>query len=357
MASIPSRAEACRTTPVSLPVLDLATYGQGLQPVRIVGHGQSKGLALKGADGRSYTFRPILKDATGLLPVELRESEARDFVQDQMSSGHPAAHVMVGPLLDSAGIMHNDPRLVIMPDSPVLGEFRKDFANAPGDIEEFTGTPGFKGTLETADGEKMWELLRKSSEVRPDAQAYLKARYLDQLAGDWDRHRNQWRWARVTGKDKWQPIPEDRDQAFVRFEGIGLASLRPTLPLLIKFGDKYSNLHGLTFDGWDVDKRILAELDKPTWDALAREVQAGLTDPVLEEAARSMPPEYFAKDGARLLRGLKSRRDKLTSQADNFYDFINGTVDVYCTDEADLVSARRTKVEPRARATTGHVES
>lgn len=329
------------TTPVSLPVLDLRTFAGGLEPVRIVGHGQSKGLALKGADGRSYTFRPILKDASGLLPVELRESKARDFVQDQMASGHPAGHVQVGPLLDAVGILHNDPQLVIMPDSDALGTFRKDFAGVPGDIEEFTGTPGFRGTLETLDGEGMWKRLRESPEVRPDARAYLKARLIDQLIGDWDRHRNQWRWARVTGQPRWQPIPEDRDQAFVRFEGLAIGNLRPTLPLLVKFGDDYSSLHGLTFDGWDVDKRILAELDRPAWDEVSREVQAALTDAVLESAAGRMPPEYFAKDGARLLRGLKSRRARLTEQASDFYEFINGAVDVHCTDQGEEVAARR----------------
>jgi hypothetical protein len=329
------------TTPLSLPVLDLQTFGGGLTPQRVVGHGQSKGLALKGGDGRSYTFRPLRKDATGLLPVELRESKARDFVQDQMASGHPAGHVMVGPLLDAVGILHNNPRLVIMPDSPALGDFRKEFANAPGDIEEFTGTPGFGGTLETIDGEEMWKRLRESPAVRPDSRAYLKARLIDQLIGDWDRHRNQWRWARVTGKERWQPMPEDRDQAFVRFEGVAISNLRPTLPLLIKFRNDYSSLHGLTFDGWDVDKRILADLEKPVWDEAAREVQAALTDSVLENAVRAMPPEYFPKDGARLLAGLKSRRDKLPEQAARFYRFINGTVDVFGTDQAERVTARR----------------
>ena len=60
------------TTQVSLPVLDFKVFAGGLTPVRIVGHGQSQGLALKGANGRSYTFRPLIKDPTNLLPVELR---------------------------------------------------------------------------------------------------------------------------------------------------------------------------------------------------------------------------------------------------------------------------------------------
>src|SRR5262245_22820178 len=311
------------TAPVSLPVLDFKVFAGGLAPVRIVGHGQSQGLALKGADGRSYTFRPLVKDPTGLLPVELRESKARDFLKDQMASGHPAGHVMVAPLLDAVGILHNAPRIVILPDDPVLGEFRKTFANLAGDIEEYTGTKGFGGSLETIDGEEMWKRLRESPAVRADSRAYLKARLVDQLIGDWDRHRNQWRWARVSGQERWQPVPEDRDQAFVRFEGFALASLRPTLPLLVKFGEDYSSLHGLTFDGWDVDKRILAELEWPAWDELSRELRGGLTDPVLECAAKAMPPEYFAKDGPRLRRGLQSRRDHLAEQASRFYRYIN----------------------------------
>lgn len=329
------------TTPVSLEVLDLATFGGGLAPLRTVGHGQTQALALKGTNGKSYTFRPILKDPSGLLPSELRETFVRAIVTDQMASGHPGGHVIAPGLLGPAGVLHNEPRLVVMPDTPALGEFRQTFANVAGDIEEFTGTPGFGGATETIDGEEMWKRLRQGPEVRPDSRAYLKARLVDHLLGDWDRHRNQWRWGHVPGKAGWQPIPEDRDQAFVRFEGFIIALLRPQLPLLVKFGPGHSSLKGLTFDGWDVDKKILAGLEKPVWDEVAKELQAELTDPVIEAAARRMPPEYFANDGARLIAGLKSRRDALPGQAQRFYRYINQDVDVFCTDEHERVDAHR----------------
>src|SRR5947207_7006974 len=45
------------TTPFQAPVLDLSREGGGLQPVRQVGGLQTAGLALRGADGKSYTFR------------------------------------------------------------------------------------------------------------------------------------------------------------------------------------------------------------------------------------------------------------------------------------------------------------
>ena len=48
-------------TPVELPVLDLRTEAGGLTPEFQVGGKETTGLALKGADGRSYSFRKLHK--------------------------------------------------------------------------------------------------------------------------------------------------------------------------------------------------------------------------------------------------------------------------------------------------------
>ncbi len=329
------------TTPVRLEVLDLRSYAGGLTPTRLLGHGQTKALGLKGRDGKDYTFRPLIKDPVGLLPEELRRTIARNLLLDQMASGHPAAHVMAPGLLEAAGVLHNEPILFVMPADPSLGEFQQQFAGLVGDLEVWSGSEGFAGTTRTIDGEEMWKELRQSPEVRVDSRAYLKARLLDQLMGDWDRHRDQWRWGRVPGKERWQPIPEDRDQAFVRFEGVMNALLRPQLPMLVRFGREYPSLKGLTFDGWDVDKRLLADLDLPVWQEVARELKGRLSDAVIEAAARRMPAEFFPRDGARLIAGLKSRREGLVEQAHAFYRYVNREVDVFCTEQDERIDARR----------------
>jgi hypothetical protein len=329
------------TSPITLPVLDLRTDAGGLTPTVRVGHGETRALAFKGRDGRDYTFRPVLKSSKELLPVDLRETLTRRLLIDQLSAANPAGPVVAAGLLEAGGVLHNEPRLVVMPDDPLLGEFRPAFANVVGDFEEWGGSPEFSGTTETIDGAEMWRRLRVSPEVRPDAAAYLRARLIDQLMGDWDRHRDQWRWGRVSDKPRWQPIPEDRDQAFVRFEGLFNAFLRRQLPALVRFGPRHSSLAGLTYDGWDVDKRILAELAWPAWDDVAKELQAALTDASIEAAVRRMPPEYFSQDGERLIAGLKSRRDTLLEQARRFYVYINREVDVFCTDVSERVEARR----------------
>ena len=327
--------------PVELPVLDLRTYAGGLTPKEQLGHGQTQVLTFKGADGRDYTFRPVIKDPTGHLPVDLRETLASKVMLDQMASGHPAGHVVAPGLLGAAGVIHNEPQLVVMPDDPALGAFRETFANAVGDIEEWVGSPGFGTTMETIDGEEMWKRLRHSPDVRADSRAYLKGRLVDQLMGDWDRNRGQLRWGNLPGRELWQPIPEDRDQAFVRFDGFVNWLLRPQFPLVVRFGPEYSSLPGLTYDSWDVDKRILADLEWPVWDDVAKELQSDLTDEVIEAAVRRQPQEFFAKDGARLIADLKRRRDGLPAQAQRFYRYINKDVDVFCTDADERVYAQR----------------
>src|SRR5262249_54163903 len=174
-------------TPVELPVLDLSTYAGGLTPTTALGHGETQALGLKGRDGKDYTFRPVIKDPTTHLPVDLRDTLARRVLIDQMASGHPAGHVVAPALLRAPGVLHNEPHLVVMADDPGLGEYRKEFANVVGDIEEWGGSPAFGGTVETIDGEEMWKRLRESPDVRADSRAYLKARLVDQLMGDWDR--------------------------------------------------------------------------------------------------------------------------------------------------------------------------
>lgn len=329
------------TTPVELPVLDLQTFAGGLIPTRAVGHGQTQGLALDGADGQAYTFRPLLKDPVGLLPQELRATFAGVFVRDQMSSGHPAGHVMVPPLMQALGLPHNTPRIVIMPDDPALGEFREQFRNLPGNIEEYTGQKGYAGSERALDGAGMWAALDAGPDVRIDARAFLTARLLDHLIGDWDRHREQWRWLKLPGRERWVPIPEDRDQAFVRFQGAVIRQIRAGLPLLISFGDKYPDMEGLLFDSWDVDRRLLNELPWSTWAEVAAEVRAKLDDAVLQASVERLPKAYHDQAGRELLHALKRRRDGLEQHAREYYHFLAQQVDVRASEQADSVDVLR----------------
>ncbi len=336
------------TAAIRVPELDLRTFAGGMQPVRRVGGQQTRGLALKGADGRDYTFRGLDKDPSDILPPEYQGTFVDRILQDQIASSLPGGTVAVSPILAAAGVLHAEPTLVVLPDDSLLGEFREVFGGLLGTIEEYPraagdGNPGtFEGATEIIDGAEMWKRMDDSPATRPDSRAFLKARLVDILVGDWDRHRGQWRWAKFSEDEQWQPIPEDRDQAFVRFEGLIISAGRIQLPQFVSFKDKYPGIDGLTWNGRDVDRRILVDLEKPAWEEVARDVQTRITDDVIAEAIARFPPEYQAIDGATIAQSLRKRRDALLEISDRFYRFLARDVDVRGTnlDEVAIVKSK-----------------
>jgi len=336
-------------TPLEVDVLDLSRFAGGLTPTGCGGRRQTKVLRLLGKDGRQYVFRSVDKDPTLALPPELRATFAKALVQDQISSAHPGAPLVVAPLLDAAGILHVEPRIALLPDDPRLNGFdcvRPGFKL--GMIEERPTEPpdndvGFAGAVELAGTKRLFEHLEHSSRNRVDSRAFLAARLMDVFIGDWDRHQDQWRWARFDSGEVhwWRPIPRDRDQAFARLDGVLVWLTGYYWPQVIGFGDDYPSIWRLTFTGQVPDRRLLVDLEKPVWDSVARTLQARLTDSVIEAAVRRLPPEYFRKSGPALTRALERRRNHLRQISDRYYALVAGVVEVHATDERDLVDIER----------------
>jgi hypothetical protein len=336
-------------TPVSVEVLDLAKEAGGLTPVVRVGGQQTKGLALAGADGRSYTFRGLEKDASHLLDSidpELKDSVIAKILNDLMAAQHPGSELIARGILDVVGVPCPDWRLVVLPDDPALVKFQKDFAGAIGVFAVYPqpaegAVPGFLGATELIDHMKLYERLEAGEGDAVDAQALLRARLVDIFMGDWDRHRKQWRWARLPPSPQWTPIPEDRDQAFSRYEGFVLDRGRGRDPRFQDFGPKYGGIGGLTFNGSEQDRRLLVGFTLEDFVQTAKALQAQLTDAALDKAVRQMPPEWFAVDGPWLVATLKARRDGLADIAAKYHRHLAGRVDVYLTDQPERVEAKR----------------
>jgi len=333
------------TTPIDFELLDLRAFAGGLTPVRQVGSMQSIGLAMKGADGRSYTFRTSDKDPKRILPPEWGDTVPARLFQDSTTANHPGVGFVVPPLAEVAGVLHTTPRYVFMPDDPALGEFRKTFGGKPGTIEEFPlpgpgGAPGFAGATEIVSTGELWKRFL-AGEARVDDRALLRARIFDLWIQDWDRHNKQWRWLR-RGKDApFEPLPEDRDQAFSRFSGFLLSTARGTHPKFMDFHDSYQNFEGWMTQGGEVDRWLLSAVGRAAFEETARELAARLTDQVVDEAVGRLPPEWYAFDGARLAAALKKRRDALVPSALEYYARLASRVDVHATDLADSVRVTR----------------
>ena len=333
------------TTPIKAAVLDLDSVGDGLTPLRTGGFGQSISLHFTGEDGRRYTVRSLDKDPTKRISDALKDTIADDFLQDMISALLPTGALVVDPLMEATGILHSKHTLVVIPDDPKLKEYREEFAGLIGMLQEHPSegvdnTPGFAGSRQISGTEKLWEHLEETPYNRVDARAFLKARLMDFLINDKDRHRAQWRWARFPDGESytWVPIPEDRDQAFIDLDGFAMAVARRGIPkFIIEFDDKYSNVLGLTATGWELDREFLVELDKAAWDSVVSEFCEELPDPVIEDAVRKLPQPYYEIVGETLAEALKSRRDALPQFVSRYYELITRQPEIKATDQNEYV--------------------
>jgi hypothetical protein len=339
------------TTPIKVEVADLATLGGGLSPLRRGGGAQTKVLHVQGADGKRYVFRSVEKFASQGIPPMVQGTPYEAVLQDEVSSLHPTAALVVGPMLRAVNVLHVEPRLVVIPDDPRLGAFREAFAGMLALFEERPDEgpdngEGFAGSRRISGSERLFELIEQNPQHRVDERAYLTARLVDIFLGDRDRSIDNWWWARFDapgGGYEWRAIPRDRDQALIRLDGVMKTMLRFYEPELAAMGVGYSssNIVGLTRSAWDLDRRFLVGVERPTWDSIVHQLQDQLTDSVIDASVGNMPPEHVRLEGTRLVRELKQRRDQLAEAASGFYRIVSAYADVHGTDQPELAVLTR----------------
>ena len=337
------------TSAVRVPVLKPDTLG-GLRPTGTGGGLQTVSLVLKGGNGREYRFRPVAKRPGGGLPEDLKNTVVHDVLQDQVSSMNPAGALVAARIVAAAGILHAPPRLYVMPDHPFLGEYRERFAGALGLLEErpeedeergitFAGAEEIEGT------EDFLKKVEEDPRHRPHAREYLAARLVDVLLGDWDRHADQWRWARYPaggGRHVWRPIPRDRDYAFIDYDGLVLRAASRVSPQVNRYGERYgATIPGLTLNAEVLDRTLLGPLPRAAWDSVAHALRGRITDPVIDEAVGRLPPEYLRVVGEELRRVLRARRDSLPEAARLFYERIAEVPELRGTDAAETARVER----------------
>lgn len=343
-----SRYRELWQTPITVPVLDLDAFAGGLTPEDRGGTSQSIVLHMRGADGREWHFRSVNKDVSQGLPDALVGTPAGHLVQDLTSALHPGAAFVVAPLMEAAGLLHANPRPVLMPDHPRLGPFREEFAGMLGMIVERpdegeNGEVLFAGSEKIVGMEEMLERLEESGDHVIVAEEFLTARLIDMLVGDTDRGLDQWRWARygAEGKYTWRPIARDRDWAFVHVDGLLLRPVRGVYPKVGRYGPVYGSLSQYVFMSAPMDRRLLAGLDRAAFASAAAFLQEALPDEVLEGAVAAMPAPFTAVNGEWLAAALRARRDALPEIATRFYEFLAGEVDIEVSDEAEAAEIDR----------------
>lgn len=336
------------TTEIEVDVLDINAYGEGLTPIKKGGSFQTKSLRFIGNDGKQYKFRSINKDPSQNLPPHLKNSIVADVLKDQTSISNPVAAVIVPRLLDELGILNAEPKVFVLPDDERLGKFQKEFGGLLGTIEEHPSSKdnrkgGFKGFEEIVTGFDIYEVIEKDDKNKIDEIELLKARLIDILIGDRDRHSDQWKWAAYykDGIRYWKPIPRDRDFAFCLYDGLFPSFAKRFEPSSVGYDEEYPSMKNQTFIGRHLDRRFLNSLDKSVWDSVVNLIQTKLTDDVIKEALLDMPEEMYRLRGDYLLETLKERRDNLDEAADEYHELLYAVADIYGTNESEFFEIKR----------------
>lgn len=337
-------------TPVTAPYFDLGRAAGGLTPVKRGGGLQTTSIRLESRAGKEYVLRSLDKDPSRSIPPSLKETVVVDIFQDQVTSINPYGAYVIPKMADAIGLYHTLPRLVYVPDDPRFGPFRSlvadqlmMFEDRPDD--DMSDEPRYGHSDNVVSASRMYEYITDDNDNAVDQRAFVRARLFDMLISDWDRHRDQWRWAsfdRETGSGKlFRPIPRDRDWAFNRMNGLFPSLARYFDPKFQDFEESYGYIKGLTKNGVEQDRRLTNALVEADWDAEARAIQDALTDSVIAAAVNDLPPQIYAVSGAEMIRKLIVRRDRLHEAADEYYRVLARIVDVVGSNKHERFEVRR----------------
>jgi hypothetical protein len=317
-----SNYRAAWRTPVTLPVFYLSHSGLRLD--RAGGSKQTNSLYLLDSGGRSWVLRSVDKDVNRGLPWWLQVTPFAGYKKAQVSGAYPYGALVAASLCRAAGIPAPDPVYYYVADEEALGPSRDQLGNTLCMLEQRDPTPDGSASFDTGEMQKALE--KEGGPLLLQAQV-LRARLLDMMLGDWDRHEGNWRWGLLdsAGHQYFYAIPRDRD--FVLFSQGGILPFlmrHSAEPYLVGFEKSMRRLKQLNRKAWDFDRRLLASLTEKDWTAEIGALQALLTDAVLLQAVDRLPREVRAIDGDAMLRTLKLRRDGLKEGALRYFHFLQG---------------------------------
>ncbi len=323
--------------PVPLRVFDIDQEKGGLTIVQRGGGGQTRSLRLEAQDGRQYVLRSVNKYPERNLPPPLASPLVVEVISDQTSASHPYGALVAAALAEAVGIYHTNPEIVYIPDDPRLGAHREFIGNSVALFEErpnndWSDAPYFGRSEDIESTAKLIEELEEDNDNEVDAIAYLRARLLDIVIGDWDRHEDNWRWASFDKEKgrRFEPIPRDRDQVFYINEGLlhWIASQDFVLPTFQGFGESIRNINTWSGQSQGLDRLLLSGLSRADWKDAAQQMQKQLSDTTITWAVHHMPDTIVALSGEEIIHKIQQRRDQLVRYAEQYYAFLARVVNV-----------------------------
>jgi len=343
------------------PLFDVTEMEGGLEPVRIGGKGQTTSLHLERNDGRDFVLRLIDKEAGRVWDENLRKTIALDVAQDQFSIINPYGALIIPDIAEAIGVYHTNPKIYLVPDDPKLGVYTEKMGGELALFEErpngdMNDVESVGNSDEILSSTELFRELDGDIDHRVDQKSFAKARLLDMLLADWDRHSDQWRWASFEPEDKkgkiYKPIPRDRDMALMRMTGLIPTAAKILGPFFQyqNFSENYGNLKGLNYNSLALTRRFTNQVTRSEWLEIAGDIELSLSNDVIEKAVQNYPEPVFEKYGDETIRILKARRDQLSDITERYYNLISKVVSIPGSNkrelfEVNIMSEKRIRVK------------
>ena len=302
-------------TPVTMPVFNIRKTN--FKIVKMGGGQQTIGLDLVDDKNREWTLRSVDKN---VLPRK-KYQEIKfilSIIQDHVSGSYPYAGLSIPDIAHAAGVPAGDEYLYFVPDDSAYGKYRSRMANK---IFILVNTQPLPDSGLTTI--MMLKKLKQNKGYYVDEKEYLKARLVDWLVADWDRHTGQFRWTekRTDSGVAFLVVPRDHDQAFYRSNGL-LAKV-VGMRHLNMFNSSGGGIEALSEKTRELDKQFTDQLKREDWEMIIKQFQNNVTDSVIEAAIKKQPKEIFAISGTEIIAKLISRREGLLKNAMEYYEFLS----------------------------------
>jgi len=327
--------------PIKAQVVSLDTLMGGLVPLRKGGGHQSNSLRLEDKDGKEYVMRALRKNSNKFLQSmfldrniegKFDDTATEDMLLDVFTTAHPYATMVLGPMMDSLDIYHPNSSLYYVPKQPGLISYNDDFGDELYFIEERAASGhgdkknfGYSDKIISSDD--MMDNLRDSDEHYLDEEAYIRARLFDMLIGDWDRHKDQWRWAEFKeGKKRiYKPVPRDRDQAFSKYDGALMQFTTRIIPAAKKmqvYEGEFRSLKWFNANPFPVDKALINRSSLEVWLEQAEFIQENISEELIKASFSNLPLEVQDETVDELIEKMNIRLKNLKNTAKEYHDYL-----------------------------------
>ncbi|HEY0297979.1 MAG TPA: BamA/TamA family outer membrane protein, partial [Arachidicoccus sp.] len=325
--------------PVKLPVIRVSEVSGGLHPLQLGGGFQSTSLRMADANGNEYALRSVEKKPDLIVPVPFQGTFVKEWLDDATSAQHPYSSLVVPMLSEAIGIPHSNPVIGVVAPDKSLGQYQKLFEGKVTLLEQ-------RNPLGKSDNfEKMQKNLLKDNDNSYDAINFLRARTMDLMLADWDRHGDQWRFYNENKKGDakyYIGVPRDRDMVFNVTQGLIPTIMKRLLVMPRVYG--FNNQHVLGGSNYYLFKSAFlnmypsSQIGHDVWTKTVADVKEKFTDTVLEKSLQAIPKEAYNLHQEQLFKTLKHRRDELPKAMENYYRFSNRIVDILLSDKNEFVS-------------------